>query len=47
MSQLVSERAKGNVAVDQSDVCLKATDSINTFLPSDFDLFDAVPALSD
>ena len=47
MHHLVSERAKGNVADDQNDTCLKATDSINTFLPSDFNLFDAVPALSD
>jgi hypothetical protein len=47
MHHLVSERAKGNVAADQIDTCLKATDSINMFLPSDFNLFDAVPALSD
>ena len=47
MQHLITERAKGNVAADQSDLCINATDSINTFLPSDFDLFDSVPALSD
>ena len=44
---LISERAKGNEATNQDDICLKATDSINSFLPSNFDVFEEAVALVD
>ncbi len=47
LSHLISERAKGNEATNKDDKCLKATDSINTFLPSNFDVFEEAVALVD